>query len=243
MIAKAVYLFLAVLSMMSSQGLLEKLSIVGVIWAGLDLIFTVLRFIRLSKQISSSLLKHLLHTWLVELMGEFSQPIFLISANANGPEWTIPLISWYKPFKWLFVYTSYCDPFSGMPQKRELSTSIIIDENPVQGCLRELKPLQMRLRSCIVILDEESPGWCFIVKTTGASKKWKFDRVTAEVLYQVFVLMNEDSFIVEGPGTGRVLHCMELDKLIKRTIMETRSGLIAHRRVVVNDEMRAFRGL
>lgn len=108
----------------------------------------------------------------------------------------VPLISWYRLLKWLNVYISYCDPFSGMPQKRELSTSVILDDNPVQGCSKELEPLQMRLQRYVMMNQHDG---VFFMKTSGASKKWKFGRSTAEVLYLVFVLMSDDVFIVEGP--------------------------------------------
>jgi hypothetical protein len=78
------------------------------------------------------------------------------------------------------------------------------------------------------------------MKSTNVSKKWKFDRLTAEILYQVFVLMDDETFIVEGDTSKIWLHCIELDKFIMRTIVETRSGLIAHRRVVFNEDMKAF---
>ncbi|KAG0629542.1 hypothetical protein M758_1G111300 [Ceratodon purpureus] len=243
MIAKLVYLFLAVLSMLSSTDLLQKLSITGIIWTGADLIFTIWRFVRNANRLSTNPFKLLLHMWVVELLGDYYKVIYLISTNHNGPDWGVKTPE-YKIFKWLFVWTSYSDPFSGLPQKVEFSTSIIIEENPmehaVQGCLRELKPLKLRLRSCIVVLDEESKGWCLIMKSTNVSKKWKFDRLTAEVLYQVFEVMDDATFMIEGDSTAEVLHCIELDKFIRKTIEETRSGLIAHFRVVVNEEMKAF---
>ena len=59
--------------------------------------------------------------------------------------------------------------------------------------------------------------------------------MTAEVLYQVLAVMDDVTFIVEGDSRAEVLRCIELDKFINKTIVETRSGLIAHCRVVHND--------
>jgi hypothetical protein len=42
--------------------------------------------------------------------------------------------------------------------------------------------------------------------------------------------LDDETFIVEGDTMENWLHCIELDKFIMRTIVETRSGLIAHRR-------------
>jgi hypothetical protein len=106
--------------------------------------------------------------------------------------------------------------------------------------LRELKPLRLRVWSCLIILDEEYLEWCLIMKSTNISKKWKFDRLTAEVLYLVLAVMDDVTFIVEGDSRVEVLRCIELDKFINKTIAETRSGLIAHRRVVHNDGIKAF---
>ena len=61
---------------------------------------------------------------------------------------------------------SHSDAVSGRPQDwnhynretPELSTSIIIDEDPAQGCLIKLKCLKIPLWSYIIILNEESPG-------------------------------------------------------------------------------------
>lgn len=241
MIAKTVYLFLAVVSMLSSTGLLQNLSITGVIWTGADLILTLIRFLQSARHCATNPFKLVLHRWLVELLGEYSKVIYLISANLDGPTWGFESPH-YEFFKWLFVCSCFGDPFSGMPQRLELSTSIIVDEQPVQGCLRELKPLKLKVRSCIIILDEEQPpGWCFIIKSTNVSKKWRFDRQTAEILYQVFVLMDEETFIVvSGDPAGNWLRCIGLDDFIRRSIVETRSGLIAHRRVVCNEEMKAY---
>lgn len=78
------------------------------------------------------------------------------------------------------------------------------------------------------------------MRSTNVSKKWRYDRHTAEVLYQVFVLMDDETFIVEpGEPESNWLRCIDLDTFI-RSIVETRSGLIAHRRVVFNDEMKAY---
>jgi hypothetical protein len=166
----------------------------------------------------------------------------------SGPAWDTLEGSFYDLFRWLFKRTSFGDPFSGTPQRvdhfnddnPELSTSIIIDEYPAQECLRELKPLRLRVWSCLIILDEEYLEWCLIMKSTNISKKWKFDRLTAEVLYLVLAVMDDVTFIVEGDSRVEVLRCIELDKFINKTIAETRSGLIAHRRVVHNDGIKAF---
>jgi hypothetical protein len=67
MIAKTVYLFLAILSMLSSTGLLRKLSVTGVVWTAADLIFTAWWFLESARRFSTNPMKLLFHLWLVEL--------------------------------------------------------------------------------------------------------------------------------------------------------------------------------
>jgi hypothetical protein len=130
MIAKTIYLFLSVLSMVSCTGLLQKLLITGVIWTGADLILTLIRFLESARRFATSPFKLLLHKWLVELLGEYSKIIYLISTNLNGPTWGFES-PYYELFKRLFVCSCYSDPFSGVPQRLELSTSVVVDEHPV----------------------------------------------------------------------------------------------------------------
>jgi hypothetical protein len=89
-----------VLSILSYTGLLAKLSI------------TVMRVLESARQFATNPFKLLLHKWLVELLGEYSKVIYLISANLNGPTWGFES-PYYELFKRLFVCTCYGDPFSG----------------------------------------------------------------------------------------------------------------------------------
>jgi hypothetical protein len=91
---------------------------------------TLIRFLESARRFATSPFKLLLHKWLVELLGEYSKIIYLISTNLNGPTWGFES-PYYELFKRLFVCSCYSDPFSGVPQRLELSTSVVVDEHPV----------------------------------------------------------------------------------------------------------------
>jgi hypothetical protein len=66
-------------------------------------------------------------------------------------------------------------------------------------------------------------GGAFSINPQTFFFKWKFDQTTAEVL---FVVMDDGTFILDVYSIGIAVHSIELDKIVNRTIVETKSDLL-----------------